>query len=103
MPAGHQPQTGAMFSSPAAIRIQATSVDPDGYAPMMEFFANDQKIGEVVITFIVAPPPGQLIAFDFAWPDVPPGQYSVTAKATDDTGATGVSAPVRIIVTVNPP
>jgi hypothetical protein len=94
-----QPQTGATFSAPATIRIQATSVDPDGYAPMMEFFANDQKIGEAVITFIVAPPPGQPITFDFAWPDVPPGQYSVTAKATDDTGATGVSAPVRITVT----
>jgi hypothetical protein len=94
-----QPQTGALFSAPATIRIQATSVDPDAYAPMMEFFANDLKIGEAVITFIVAPPPGQPITFDFAWLNVPPGQYSVTAKATDDTGATGVSAPVLITVT----
>jgi hypothetical protein len=92
------PPSGAVFHAPADIGIAAVTLDPDGYAPKVEFFANDVKIGEQEIVFIQAPPPGQAIHFEFQWSNVVAGAYVLTAVATDNQGATGVSAPVRIAV-----
>ena len=90
---------GAVFRSPADIHIEAVATDRDGYCSFMEFFANSNKIGEVTLNFFVAPPPGQPITFDFDWKGVRPGNYLLTARATDDKGATGTSEPIRISVT----
>jgi hypothetical protein len=92
------PPSGAVFRAPADIGIAAVTLDPDGYAPKVEFFANDVKIGEQEIVFIQAPPPGQPIRFEFRWSNVVAGAYVLTAVGTDNRGATGVSAPVRSAV-----
>ncbi len=60
--------------------------DPDGYVTLVEWFANDRKIGEQSMQFIVAPPPGQRQLFEFTWREVPPGHFLLTARATDDQG-----------------
>jgi hypothetical protein len=93
-----EPTNGASFLAPAKIYIEAVTTDPDGYAPFVEFFANQHKIGESLITFIQAPPPGQPITLSMEWTNAVPGSYSLTARATDDQGAIGWSAPVRITV-----
>lgn len=92
------PPSGAVFRAPADIGLAAVTLDPDGYAPKVEFFANDVKIGEQEIVFIQAPPPGQPIRFELHWSNVVAGAYVLTAVGTDNQGAKGVSAPVRIAV-----
>lgn len=92
------PLNGARFPALADIPMRAVTVDPDGYANTVEFFAGAHKIGEVTIHFIQAPPPGQPIDFEFVWQDVAAGSYSLTARTVDNQGNPGVSAPVWIVV-----
>jgi hypothetical protein len=93
-----RPESGAVFKAPADIHIVADTVDRDGWVGMVEFFANDAKIGESIINFIIAPPDGTPISHQFDWKDVRPGDYALTALATDDQGVTSPSLPVRISV-----
>jgi hypothetical protein len=93
------PVSGAVFRPRADIVINAVTIDPDGYAPSVEFFANDVKIGEQEIVFIQAPPAGQPIHFDFTWSNLVAGAYVLAASTTDAAGARAVSNPVRITVT----
>ncbi len=93
-----KPTNNASFKAPAQIALEAVSRDPDGYAPKVEFFAGTNKIGQSVITFIQAPPPNQPLTHAFLWTNVAAGEYTLTAKATDDQGASGISAPVHIVV-----
>lgn len=97
------PTNGARFPSGANIRIDAVTVDHDGYAPMVEFFASGRKIGEQEIHFIQPPLDGTPIEFSFVWSNVAAGSYTLTVKATDDGGAMAFSAPVGIRVGTNQP
>ena len=94
-----RPANGATFRAPADIHIVAKTVDRDGYVGRVEFFANNHKIGEASKEFLVPPPDGSVIEYEFNWSDVRPGAYALTARAIDDSGARGLSAPVRILVT----
>jgi hypothetical protein len=69
----------------------------------VEFFANGVKVGEESVEFIQAPPPGQEQMFSLVWSNVTTGRYVLTAKATDDRGASSGSAPVIITVGGVPP
>jgi len=92
------PVDGEAFREGSDITIDAVTTDKDGYAPRVEFFANGHKIGEQEIVFIQAPPDGEPIYFSFVWTNVMAGNYTLTARATDTQGATGVSSPVHILV-----
>jgi hypothetical protein len=92
------PGNGAEFREGSDILIEATTVDPDGYAPMIEFYANGRKIGEQVIHFIQPPEDGTPIHFSLAWSNVTAGAYALTARGTDDDGASRFSEPVFIRV-----
>jgi hypothetical protein len=96
------PHDGQVFEAPGQIPILALARDPDGWVPLVEFFADGRKIGEAIIVFIVPPPPGQTQEFTMRWLNVPPGRYRLTAKATDDRGAMGWSGPVDIVVQETP-
>jgi len=93
-----EPSNGSVFLAGSDIKIEAVTRDPDGYVPKMEFFADAKLIGEQEIYFIVAPPPGQLQSFSMIWSNVPAGEYVLTARATDDLGASSVSGPIKIRV-----
>lgn len=93
-----QPASGATFRAPADIHLVAKTVDRDGYVGKVEFFANNHKIGEASKQFLVPPPDGSTIEYELDWKSVPPGAYALTARAIDDSGAAGLSAPVRISV-----
>jgi hypothetical protein len=97
------PSNGARFEAGSDIRIDAVTVDQDGYAPRAEFFANGRKIGEQEIHFVQAPPDGTPIEFSFVWSDVEAGSYTLTVKGTDEDGAMAFSAPVGIRVETNRP
>jgi hypothetical protein len=97
------PQSGSAFPPGSDITVEVVASDPDGYVPMMELFANDRKIGEQVLNFIIAPPDGTPTHFSFVWSDVEAGSYVLAARGTDSGGATAFSDEVRITVSTNKP
>jgi hypothetical protein len=84
------PNNNATFTAPASITISATATDPDGSITLVEFFNGTTKLGEST----TAP-------YNYTWSNVITGTYSITARATDNKGATATSAACS--VTVNPP
>ena len=84
-----QPAANATFYAPATVNLAASASD-DSAVTKVEFFNGATKLGEDT----TAP-------YTYAWSGVGQGTYSVTARATDDAGATTTSAPVS--VTVRPP
>jgi len=84
-----QPAAGAPFYAPASVSIAANASD-DGSVAKVEFFNGATKLGEDT----TAP-------YAYAWTGVGQGSYTVTARATDNTGKTATSA--ALTVTVRPP
>jgi uncharacterized protein (TIGR03437 family) len=80
------PVNGRSFTAPANITINAEASDNNGIT-RVEFFANNNRLGEDTS----AP-------YSFQWNNVAVGQYSLTAKATDNQGAITTSASVNIKV-----
>jgi len=92
------PVGGSTFPAPAAINIVVEVRDPDGWVGLVEFFANDRKIGEQSVVFIRQPDPGQVQSFSFDWKEVPQGEYTLVARATDNRAGKAASDPVRVRV-----
>jgi VCBS repeat-containing protein len=86
------PTNGSVFIAPANIAIIAQGSDLDGVVTNLEIFAG--------ATRLFAQP---LAPYEFAWTNVPIGDYTLRARATDDIGATGESVPVGITVLERPP
>jgi hypothetical protein len=93
-----RPRDGEVFQAPADLPIVVQATDPDGWVPLVEFFADGAKIGEQSIVFITVPPPGEMQTFSMVWASVPPGSHVLTARATDDDGAQTMSPPVSLTV-----
>lgn len=72
------------------IELKATASDNDGSILRVEFYNGTTKLGED----INAP-------YTFSWSNIVNGVYNITAKATDDRGATSTST--SITLTVNAP
>ena len=85
------PAAGATFTAPATVPLAATATDPDGTVSRVDFFVDTQLIA----TDTSAP-------FQGSWTNVPVGQYSLTARATDNRGAVATSAAVAIRVLAGP-
>ncbi|MBI5384184.1 MAG: immunoglobulin domain-containing protein [Verrucomicrobia bacterium] len=90
------PTNGATFQAPANIVLIAQAQDPDGFLTIqtVEFFAGTNRLG-VRTNFPTLNPLGPFV---LEWPNVPAGAYTLIARATDNTGNVGVSAPVNIVV-----
>jgi Bacterial Ig domain/Calx-beta domain len=98
-----KPFDGQMFLSPTNVIIVSDTTDPDGYVGKVEFFADNNKIGEATKYFFAPPPPGEHIRYEFTWTNPPPGGHILGARATDDSGDTTMSAPVTVWVVTNLP
>ncbi|WP_051398129.1 cellulase family glycosylhydrolase [Runella limosa] len=85
------PSNNATFLPPASISLAATASDADGSIAKVEFYNGTTKLGEDLTS-----------PYEFSWTNVVAGSYSLTAKATDNQGATTTSAVVSVTVT-NPP
>ncbi len=83
-----EPTSEQIFNAPASIRMSVNAADSDGIVTKVEYYASGTKIGESV----TGP------SFEIYWNNVLAGSYNVTAKATDDIGATTVSSLVHITV-----
>ncbi len=84
------PVVNSTFTENSNISISAKATDKDGTVSKIEFFNGAEKLGESLVS-----------PFTFEWKNVLKGEYSLTAKATDNTGMTANSLPVT--VTVNGP
>ncbi|MCH4822772.1 Ig-like domain-containing protein, partial [Gramella lutea] len=86
-----EPVSNSEFIEPVTINIAATATDADGTISRVEFFRDDVKLGEDLSS-----------PYNFDWENVPAGIYSLTARATDDTGALTISDPVIVTVYSDP-
>lgn len=84
------PASGTMITAPGSMTLQAAASDSDGSVAKVEFFQGDAKLGEDTTT-----------PYSFAWTNIQPGSYVVTARVTDNVGLTSGSVP--IVLKVNDP
>jgi chitinase len=87
-----QPTDKATFAAPATINLAATASDLDGSVTKVEFFNGSTKLGEDA----TAP-------YTLTWSSVAVGTYTLTARATDDAGATTTSGAATVTVAANSP
>lgn len=81
------PLQNASYTAPASIALQVSALDSDGTVAKVEYYQGETKIGEVTSS-----------PFTFQWTAVGVGNHTVTAKATDNQGASVTSYPVKIMV-----
>jgi chitinase len=82
------PTANATFTAPATVTITATATDADGSIAKVEFFNGSTSLGVVTAS-----------PYTYTWSNVAAGSYSITAKATDNSGAVTTSSAVAITVT----
>jgi O-glycosyl hydrolase len=81
------PVNGAQFNEPATIPLAATATTTVGSIALVGFYNGLTELGESTN----AP-------YGFTWTNVPMGDYTLTARATDTVTNTGTSAPVSVTV-----
>lgn len=82
------PIFNATYTAPASIVLSADAADADGTITKVEFFNGATLIN----TELNAP-------YSVTWSNVPVGNYSLTAKATDNSGNVTTSTAIAITVT----
>lgn len=83
------PATNTGFESGSSITFTANASDGDGNITLVEFFNGTTKLGEAA----TAP-------YSFTWNNAAVGSYSITAKATDNSGSSTTSEAINILVNV---
>jgi len=86
------PQEEARIRAGTNVPLVAEAFDSDGRIQTVEFFANGQRVG------IGFPSPVARAVFQFLWRPVAEGEYTLSAKATDNEGATAMSGDVHVRV-----
>ena len=81
------PDSNTTFVAPATITVNATAADTDGSISKVEFYNGDVLLG----TDTNSP-------YTFTWSNVEAGNYSISAKATDNSGNVTASSGVSISV-----
>ncbi len=84
------PSNNASFNAPASISIAANASDADGAVSKVEFYNGSQKLGEDASS-----------PYTYSWTNAAAGNYTITAKAYDNSGAVTTSASIAVrVVTV---
>jgi N-acetylneuraminic acid mutarotase len=81
------PANGTQLILPPLVTLNATALDTDGTVTNVAFFANDLPLGNAT----AAP-------YSFAWNSPPPGNYALTAVASDNSGLMTTSAVAQLII-----
>lgn len=81
------PINNATFNAPASIIINANATDTNGTIAKVEFYNGSTLLGT-----------DQSTPYSYTWPNVTAGTYTITAKATDNLGATTTSSPISVVV-----
>ncbi len=86
------PANGATFTTPGTMTLTATASDVDGTVTLVEFYSGATKVGEDATS-----------PYSYTWTNPPAGGPALTARATDNRGATTISSPATIQITGTPP
>jgi hypothetical protein len=86
------PITNTTTSAPASITITANASDNDGTVSTVQFYN-----GTTLLNTDAAAP------YTYTWANVAAGTYLITAKATDNSGASTISAAISVTVTATVP
>ena len=81
------PANNASFSAGAPVTINATATDSDGTISQVEFFSGTTSLGVDTTS-----------PFTVTFTPATPGTYSLTAKATDNSGGSKTSSPAISII-----
>ncbi len=84
------PAAGQSFPVGAVVPLAATATDSDGTVAKVEFFVGTTLVATVAVSPYAA-----------TWTPAAPGTYAITAKATDNQGATRTTSPVNVTVIAN--
>lgn len=79
------PSNGAVIAPDTTVVVQADASDADGTVVRVEFFEGTNYLGEDLTS-----------PYSVSWPNVPEGDYTLTAVATDNDGLSAVSAPITL-------
>ncbi len=85
------PSSGATYAAPAAFTITANASTTGGSVIKVEFLAGTTVVGQ-----------DSTAPYSLAVDDVAPGNYSLSARVTTDTGGSTTSMPVNVTVTGTP-
>ncbi|KIA92742.1 hypothetical protein OC25_15210 [Pedobacter kyungheensis] len=85
------PTNLATIPAGANFIIKADASDTDGSIAKVEFYQGSTLLGQAATS-----------PYSFMWNNAPAGTYALTAKATDDNGATALSAVVNVTVSAAP-
>ncbi len=85
------PANNVVFTAGTNITIDATATDTDGTVTKVEFYQGSTLLGQSTS----AP-------YSFSWTNPAAGNYSLTAKATDNNGGTTVSDTIKVNVNTLP-
>ena len=100
-----EPQDGSVFYTPTNLQLVAQASDPDGSVTNVEFFAGATDLGPGT-PIMLDPLAGGGVAglvYLLNWQNVTPGNYPLTAVATDNAGASTTSFTVNLTVLPGPP
>jgi beta-glucanase (GH16 family) len=81
------PTSGQTFTAPATVNVSANAADSDGSISNVDFYNGAVLIGSDNTT-----------PYSISWSNVAAGNYSITAKATDNLGAVATSTTANITV-----
>jgi hypothetical protein len=81
------PVNNATFNAPATITINANAADSDGTISKVEFYNGTTLLGSSVNS-----------PYSYSWTNVVAGTYTLTAKATDNKGASTTSTAITVVV-----
>ncbi|WP_018616411.1 Ig-like domain-containing protein [Segetibacter koreensis] len=84
------PTNNQVFLAPITIHLEAEAFDADGRIKKVQFYN-----GSVLLATKKASP------YQYTWINVPIGNYTISAKATDDSGAVTTSDPISMSVVPN--
>ncbi len=81
------PVTNTSYTSGATINMIAKATDADGTISKVQFYKGSTLLHTEYMG-----------TYSYSWSNVPAGTYTITAKATDNDGATTTSAGVKVTV-----
>ena len=81
------PANNSAFTAPASIPLAASATDSDGTIVRVDFYSGGTLLGSDTSS-----------PYQFSWGNVPAGSYTLTARATDNAGATVTSASAGVTV-----